>query len=146
MKALHELISRNLYFSLLQQVEKAKVALSSSAETTLTFKAQSIDINLNITRDQFHRLINNEMHAINRAIDRVVANSGLDFDDIEYVVPTGGSSQIPVFQHMLGDKFWAAEFATKAERNMTGVVQGLGIYGHDPVSYTHLTLPTIPLV
>ena len=131
MKALHELISRNLYFSLLQQVERAKVELSNSAETNLKFKAQTIDIDINITRHQFRRLINNEIFAIDRAINRVIANSGLDFDDIEYVVPTGGSSQIPIFQHMLGDKFWAAEFATKAERNMTGVVQGLGIYGND---------------
>ena len=131
MNALHELISRNLYFSLLQEVERAKVELSSSAETNLKFNAKSINIDINITRHQFRRLINNEIYAIDRAIDRVVANSGLDFDDIEYVVPTGGSSQIPIFQHMLGDKFWSAEFATKAERNMTGVVQGLGIYGHD---------------
>lgn len=131
MRALHELVHRNLYYKLLRRVEEAKVDLSRHAETRLVFSEQSIEIDELITREQFDQMINMEVATIAKSIERVLANSGLTANDIEQVVPTGGSSQIPIFQRMLRGKFPHATFANKAEREMTGVVQGLGIYGYD---------------
>ena len=131
MQALYELIHRNLYYKLMRGVEQLKVELSQKATATLTFHEKSIHIDDLFTRERFARLINNEVAHISRAIDRVVTDSGLTFAAIEKVVPTGGSAQIPLFKQMLAEKFTAASFANKAERDMTGVVQGLAIYGAD---------------
>lgn len=131
MQALYELIVHNLYYKLLQAVERVKIELSSAETAHLSFHERSIHIDETITRQQFDKLIHMEIWRISNAIDRVVAESGLSHADIEFVVNTGGSSQIPVFRQLLADKFDAAQSATRAERNLTGVVQGLGIYGAD---------------
>ncbi len=143
MRALYELVHRNLYYKLLRRVEEAKVDLSCNSATRLQFNEQSIQIDETITREQFNQLINMEVAVITRSIDKVLAESGLTNDDIEQVVPTGGSSQIPIFQRMLRKAFPNADFATKSDREMTGVVQGLGVYGYDLDAKAKNVMPLI---
>ncbi len=143
MRALYELVHRNLYYKLLRRVEEAKVDLSRHPETRLHFDEQSIQIDETITREQFDRMINMEVATIAKSIARVLDNSGLSADQIEQVVPTGGSSQIPIFQRMLRETFPTATFASKSDREMTGVVQGLGVYGYDLDAKTQDLMPLI---
>lgn len=130
-RALHALVMRNYYYSLLREVERAKIELSHQAETVIHFKEPDIDIEETFTRQQFEMLISTERSTIDKAIDAVVARSGIASADIEFVVATGGSAQIPVFRQMLRDKFGNAAEVSQDAKMMTGVVQGLGIYAHD---------------
>lgn len=130
-KALHDLVSKNLYYQLLQEIERVKIALSDDELVTLKMDAEAVQIEEEISRQRFETMINNEVWEIGNAIDRVLEQAGVRADEIDVIVPTGGSSQIPIFRNQLADKFPTAQFATKAERNLTGVVQGLALYGHD---------------
>lgn len=131
LQALYDLIYNNRYYQLLREVERVKIALSTAETATLSFRTQHIQIELPVTRNQFERLINQEIAEIGQALRRVVAEAGLTADDIEFVVTTGGSSLIPAFQRLLAEMFPRARSGARAERNLTGVVQGLAVYGHD---------------
>jgi DNA gyrase/topoisomerase IV subunit A len=50
---------------------------------------------------------------------------------VTLVINTGGSSQIPIFSQLLAERFPAATISGEAENVLTGVVQGLAIWGHD---------------
>jgi hypothetical chaperone protein len=131
MQALYDLIYHHLYYKLLQEVERVKIALSSAESVQLSFHERNIHIEETLTRQQFEQIIHQEIWEINRAVDRVVAAAGMKPEEIAFIVNTGGSSLIPAFHQLLTDKFDAALSATRAERNLTGVAQGLGIYGFD---------------
>lgn len=130
-RALHALITNNLYFKLLQEIERAKIALSQSDETVIRFEEGDVSVTRSLTRLQFENLIRTEISTITAAIERVVAAAGVTPDAVELVVATGGSSQIPAFQKLLRALFPNAAIAGKAERMLTGVTQGLAVYGYD---------------
>lgn len=130
-KALHALVMRNLYYTLLREAERAKIELSTRPETVIRMRETDIDVQERLTRAQFEQLISTEITTIDRAIDAVLARAGVQAGEIRFVVATGGSSQIPVFQRMLRDKFPHSAEKSQVAKTMTGVAQGLGIFGHD---------------
>jgi hypothetical chaperone protein len=130
-KALHTLVMQNFYYKLLREVERAKIALSSADETVIHFDELDIEIDEPLTRQQFEHMISTEMSTISAAIDRVMARSGVAAKDVEFLVATGGSAQIPVFRQMLQEKFPQAAEMSQEAKMLTGVVEGLGVFGHD---------------
>ena len=54
---------------------------------------------------QFERLIARHVENVEANIDEVLLKSGLNADQIQAVIRTGGSSEIPAFIRMLGSKF-----------------------------------------
>jgi len=78
-----------------------------------------------VTRSQFESFIRGEWRRIREAVIDVVARSGLDADQIDAVVRTGGSSPKRLFLDMLGELFGPEKLVT--EDLFTGVTAGLGI-------------------
>lgn len=128
MKALYDLIHRNLYYQLLREIERVKITLSTQSAETLRFSIGNWHIRESITRAQLEGMLQPHCQQISHAIERVLQQAGLNGEEIEQLVPTGGSSQIPLFQQLLAQRFPRARFATRAERNLLGVTQGLAIY------------------
>jgi hypothetical chaperone protein len=129
--ALEQLLTQNLQYKLLQEIVRAKIALSERTTTTIRFNEGGIALHETIDRTQFEALIQPEVSEIALALDRVVARSGHGHDEIGLVINTGGSSQIPVFSELLAGCFPAATISSETGTVLTGVVQGLAIWGHD---------------
>jgi hypothetical chaperone protein len=129
--ALEQLLTQNLQYKLLQEIVRAKIALSAQTATTIRFNEGGIALQETIDRSQFEALIQPEVSEIALALDRVVARSGHGHDQIGLIINTGGSSQIPVFSDLLADRFPAATISSETGTVLTGVVQGLAIWGHD---------------
>lgn len=127
-RALRTLIAHDLSLPLYEEIERAKIDLSSHEETTLRMFNRDIAINERITRAEFERLIADELVAIGVCVDRVVAASGLAPAQIDTVLRTGGSSSIPAFVRLLESRFGAAKI--RRQDVFTGIAAGLSIAGY----------------
>jgi hypothetical chaperone protein len=104
-KRLETLVNHNLGFELFQQLEQAKIELSTDATGTVKMEAHGFRLREMFTRPQFERLIAADVARVEDAIDEVLRLSGLRPDQIHSILRTGGSSEIPIFNRMLTRKF-----------------------------------------
>ena len=102
---LETLVNKNLGFSLFQEIERSKIKLSSEATAYIQMETEGLRLKDLITRPQFERLIAQYVEQVNAALDETLHLSGLRADQIQAVLRTGGSSEIPAFIRLLGDKF-----------------------------------------
>jgi molecular chaperone DnaK (HSP70) len=105
LKALETLIFNDLAFSFYNVVEATKIALSSKGAAVISLKEKGIDIWELYTRYQFEKDIQEQLAQIERVLLDTVIASGLELEQIDAVVKTGGSSSIPAFSEMLGRIF-----------------------------------------
>lgn len=105
LKALQSLIFNDLAFSFYNEVESSKIALSGHGSTVIRLQEKNIDIWELYTRCQFEKDIREHRRQIERVLLDTVIASGLEPEQIDAVVTTGGSSNIPAFIEMLGKIF-----------------------------------------
>lgn len=125
LKTLESLIFNDLAFSFYNAVESAKIALSSQGAAVVGLKEKDIDIWELYTRVQFEKDIQEYRDKIEQVVFETVDSSGLDLEQIDAVVKTGGSSNIPVFSEMLGQIFGPQK--VKASSSFSSVTAGLGL-------------------
>jgi hypothetical chaperone protein len=105
LKALESLIFNDLAFSFYNMVEATKITLSSRGVAVASMKEKDLDIWELYTRSQFENDIREQRQQIERVLMDTVAASGLEPGQIDAIVKTGGSSNIPVFSEMLANIF-----------------------------------------
>jgi molecular chaperone DnaK (HSP70) len=110
-------------------VEASKIALSSQGATVITLREQGIDLWELYTRSQFEQDIHEQQRRIEQVLFDVVQASGLEPGEIDAVVKTGGSSNIPVFTAMLQRIFGAGRVVES--NTFSSVVAGLAIRAHE---------------
>ena len=109
LKALQALIFNDLAFSFYNQVEAAKIALSSQGVTTIELKEENLDLWELYTRSQFEADIDDHRQRIEEVLLETLLASGLEPEQVDTVVTTGGSSNIPLFNQMLENVFGPAK-------------------------------------
>lgn len=129
LKTLQSLIFNDLAFSFYNQVETAKIALSSQGAAVVQLKDQDIDLWELVSRRQFENDIREYQKVVEKLLLDTVAAAGLEPGQIDVVVKTGGSSNIPVFTEMLSRLFGAER--VKASNSFSSVTAGLAIRAHE---------------
>jgi hypothetical chaperone protein len=92
-------------YRLYKAVSEAKEALSRSDTARLTFAHGAVEIDELVTRAQFESWIAEELHAIEAALDRVLAKASVATGDIDRVFLTGGSSFVPAVRNLFIRRF-----------------------------------------
>jgi hypothetical chaperone protein len=105
LKALESLIFNDLAFSFYNMIEATKITLSGSGVAVARMKEKNLDIWELYTRTQFEKDIREHSQQIEQVLMDTISSSGLEPNQIDAVVKTGGSSNIPVFSEMLGRIF-----------------------------------------
>ena len=105
LKALESLIFNDLAFSFYNAVEAAKIALSNQGVVTIQMNDENLNIWELYTRYQFENDIYGNRVRIQDVLLDTVKASGLEPSQIDAVVKTGGSSNIPVFSEFLSEIF-----------------------------------------
>jgi hypothetical chaperone protein len=103
MQALKSLVFNDLAFSFYNSVEAAKVALSGRGATVI--RAPGLDLWELYTRHQFEKDICHYQRQIEDVLLEALASSRLEPEQVDVVVKTGGSSNIPLFSEMLDAVF-----------------------------------------
>lgn len=104
-KRLEALVRLNLGFQLFQELEQAKIRLSFTDTTQIVMPLNGTEIRETVTRNQFERLIRPEIELVAQSLDAVLGKAGLRANQVQAVVRTGGSAEIPAFIRLLGEKF-----------------------------------------
>ena len=109
LKALESLIFNDLAFSFYNMVEATKITLSSRGAAIARMKEKDLDMWELYTRSQFEKDIQEYRDQIEQVLMETVSASGMEPGEIDAVVKTGGSSNIPVFSEMLARIFGAGK-------------------------------------
>ena len=129
MRALETLVSANVGFSLFKTIERAKVQLSTELIAKLEFLYQAIEIRERILRRRFEELIEQEVALVEREILALLAETGMRPEQLNVVLRTGGSSQIPVFVALLERLFGYEKL--RAMDPLTSVVGGMAVVAQE---------------
>jgi hypothetical chaperone protein len=102
-------------------VEGAKVRLSTEGRDRVALEA--IDLDLPIERPGFESWIADDLEAIDRVLDDVLARAGVAAAGVDRVFATGGSSLVPAVRERLVGRFGAEKLVGGEE--LTSVAWGL---------------------
>jgi len=125
LKALESLIYNDLAFTFYNRVEAGKIALSNEGATVISLEDKDISLWELYARSQFESDIQHYLIDVEKVLLETIAKSGLDVQEIDAVVKTGGSSNIPLFTGMLARIFGAEK--VKESNSFSSVVAGLAI-------------------
>jgi len=124
-RALESLLVNNYAMRMVDEVERAKIALSAAHFATIQITGEDINLWQPITRAQFEALIADAVRRIESCLLDTVERSGLAVGEIDAVVRTGGSAQIPCFIEMLARIFGPEKVVLSSV--FSGVTSGLAI-------------------
>jgi hypothetical chaperone protein len=124
-RALESLVVNNYGFAMFDAVEGAKRELSDAYSAVIRLQAPDIQVWQLLTRTQFEMIITAYRREIAARVRDTLQRSGLERDEIDAVVRTGGSSQIPCFIALLAEQFGAEKL--RLENTFGGVTSGLAI-------------------
>ncbi|MBP6469529.1 MAG: Hsp70 family protein [Chloroflexi bacterium] len=122
------LVSSNYGLKLFDIVEEAKKQLSERRGAEILLDGPGFHVRDFVTRTEFEGIIRSEIRAIEEHLQETVAASGLQPGQIDAVIRTGGSSQIPAFNEMLGRLFGPEK--VQAIDTFSSVTAGLGVIAH----------------
>jgi hypothetical chaperone protein len=125
LKALESLIFNDLAFSFYNMVEATKISLSNSGVAVARMKEKDLDIWELYTRVQFEKDIQEHKEQILQVLMETVSASGMEPGQIDAVVKTGGSSNIPTFSELLARIFGPEK--VKSSDIFNSVTAGLAI-------------------
>lgn len=125
LRALRCLVRENYGLPLYEMVEAAKRRLSDEPRVDLKMDAADIRFSQSLERWDFERLIGPDVRIVERCLRRAVEAAGVELEEIDVVVRTGGSSRIPRYVKMLEDLFPRAQLL---EQDVyTSVASGLAL-------------------
>ena len=127
-EALIAMVSSHYSLKMFDTVERAKRTLSRRTDTVIQLTGPGFNVSQPVTRAEFENILHEDVRAVETQLDEVVKASGLRLDQIDAVIRTGGSSQIPVFQGLLDRKFGPDK--VRSVDIFSSVTSGLGIIAH----------------
>ncbi|MBN1978249.1 MAG: Hsp70 family protein [Anaerolineae bacterium] len=130
-RALESLLVNNYAMHMVDEVERAKIALSAAHFAAIQVAGEDINLWQPVTRAQFEALIADAVRRIESCLLDMVERSGLSVGEIDAVVRTGGSAQIPCFIEMVGRIFGPEKVVLSSV--FSGVTSGLAIRARDSV-------------
>jgi hypothetical chaperone protein len=129
-EALIALIDEDLGYQLHQAVQQVKFELSRSDRAKFRFHdgspgLASIDLRIPVTRREFESWIQDDLQAIEVAVDTLFKDSGVDPHAVDRVFLTGGSSFVPAVRRIFERRFGADRIRSGNE--FTSVAHGLAL-------------------
>ena len=128
-EALISLVTSNYGLKMFDAVELTKRTLSERVGGMIKLQGPGFNIHQLVTRSEFEQIILNEVDAINIHLDEIVSQASLRPEQIDVVIRTGGSSQIPIFQKLLREKFGGDK--VRSVDTFSSVTSGLGVVAHE---------------
>lgn len=125
LKALQALIYNDLAFTFYNRVEAAKIALSEAGAAVISLDDKEIALWELYTRWQFEADILEYVARVEQVLLETLSAAGLEPGQVDAIVKTGGSSNIPLFSALL-EKIFGAE-KVKQSNAFSSVVAGLAI-------------------
>ena len=95
----------------LQQAEQAKIALSECDAVDMKMAGLGYSFHVPVNVNELHTAIDDQIDKIRRTMLQCLSDAGVTAQEIELVVLTGGSSELPVVNDMVRKAFPAADLS-----------------------------------
>jgi len=118
-----ELIEKERGYSLLNMVENTKMQLTETTDVNVKLDFISDKPVVKATRSDFEDSLCWDIPRVFDQIDECVRQAQIRTDDVELVILTGGSTEIPYIQHLVSDYFPNADLSQ--ENKLSSVGMGL---------------------
>ncbi len=99
LKRLRSIIVNNLSYEVLRAIETAKIELSKKSSTVISIP--QVDLNVPFSRQEFEQILETPMNEISTVIAQELSKAGIDKKELNGVVCTGGSSEMPAVRSHL---------------------------------------------
>jgi len=119
------LIIHDYGFEFFQSVDSAKIALTDSDSIDFNFNRPHLSIHQHFTRTNFEQAIIDQLEESQQCIFESLTLASLKPNQIDKVILTGGSSQVPIFIKLISDIFGPEKLITSD--HFTSVASGLAI-------------------
>jgi len=106
-----KLQEEKLGHAFLQHVEAAKISLSDVDTSSVSLADIGFDFTVDVSKARFEQDIADQIMKIEGAMDQCISEAGIAAGDVELVVLTGGSSELPAINQMVARKFAAADIS-----------------------------------
>ena len=118
---LYQVVQNRLGHINLNYVEKAKIALSKdlSVESILDFLSDKPSVQ--ITREEFNNSISNDVEKIEKFLSECILQAGVKNEDIDLVILTGGSTEVPRVSEIATNFFPNAEVSAGDKLSSVGM-------------------------
>ena len=116
----------NLGFRLFEIIEANKRRLGEFENSQFSFSYPDIDLELEISQDEYSSAVTDNTDAIMAALDETVKSAQLGYKDIDILCATGGTSKMPLIKEQLFQRVSAEK--VEEFQNFHSVIQGLNRY------------------
>jgi len=127
-KNLITLIDNNLGYSIFQAIEKTKIELSKDNISNFSYKKMDININEEISLDNYGEIINKDVQRISTYLDDFLMNNTIKPTDIDSLFLTGGTSMVAAVQNLFKARF--PHLKINSGDNFKSVAKGLAYSGY----------------
>lgn len=124
-EALIAIIDEDLGFQLHQSVQRVKYQLSRDDAAEFRFREGGLDLRIPVSRPEFEGWITQELEAIEKSVDALLAQTGARPGDVDRVFLTGGSSFVPAVRRIFASRF--GEDRIRGGNEFTSVAHGLAL-------------------
>ncbi|MBV8866717.1 MAG: Hsp70 family protein, partial [Acidobacteriaceae bacterium] len=119
------LIRHDLGYHLHRAVQRVKVELSEREKSVFRFADGDVELSAEVSRAEFEEWIADELRAIERSVDALLAKTGVEAKEVDMVFLTGGSSFVPAVRRIFETRFGAEKIRGGDE--FTSVASGLAL-------------------
>ena len=129
---------------LLDEVEKAKIDLSTQERTTIVFSANGRLMDVEVSRAEFEALIPDLLESIETLTRNSLRDANLQPEDIDGIVLAGGTCRMPCIQRLAEAMFGSDKVCRNVDPDLAvvlGACEALGTKVHERVAKGDLALP-----
>lgn len=108
---------------LLDECEKAKIELTEKHSTFFEFRKQEVEL----TRERLEEICKPFVLKVEKVINNLIAESDYSIDQIDSVIPVGGTTLVPSFRTMFYNLFGDKVQDTSIDDALTAVSRGAAI-------------------
>ncbi len=112
----------------LQYVEATKIALSDASQSKADLRQMGLDFQVSVSRRAFNLHIDESLQKISRSLDECLNKADTKAAQINLVILTGGSSELPVINSLIQKKFPKAHISKDDKFGSVG--RGLAYSAH----------------
>ena len=127
-KNLITLIENNLGYSLFRSIEKTKIELSDQPVSTFAYSNMEIEIDENISLEQYNSIIEKDINKIDAYLDQFMETYKINPGEIDCLFLTGGTSMVSAVQNLFKTKF--PHIPLNSGDNFKSVAKGLAYSGY----------------
>lgn len=120
-KRLVEILENETAHTLLAAVEQTKIMLTDRDQVAVNLHFISDDPKVKATKDEFEQSLVRDIAALAKSVDECISQAQIRRSDVEMVILTGGSTEIPIVQQTMTKFFPSAEISQENKLSSVGL-------------------------